>query len=273
MSQLAEPILRVEDHRAWDAWMRAVRLHARTIAFRRAVDRALAIAAEALMGATSPSVAWSGGKDSTVLTHLVAVELGGQVKVVSEKDDLDFPGEEQYVRDLGAAWKLDLRVVRPDVSPREWMEQHASKLAGCADIHSRSAGLSKACFYKVIEEATQHHDVVMLGLRAEESGVRRISRAKNGVIYPLKSGQRRANPIADFRGIDVYAYAETRGIELLTLYRCIGFANAHTPWLIRKSWWLPGSHTAHGQAAWLRRYYPSLWEIFREIVPDAQAYA
>jgi 3'-phosphoadenosine 5'-phosphosulfate sulfotransferase (PAPS reductase)/FAD synthetase len=138
------------------------------------------------------------------------------------------------------------------------------------DIHGRSAGLSKACFYRVMEECNHGYDAVMLGLRSEESGIRRHLRVSRGRYYELVDGTRRVLPIADWTGIDVYAYAESNGIDLLPMYRCVAFAHRDEPWRLRKSWWLPGSGTAYGQTAWLRRYYPSLYRQMCAWMPDSR---
>ena len=206
------------------------------------------------------------------MSHLVVVEMGAaHVELLSEKDDLDYPGEEAYVRELAAAWGAKLRVVRPELSPTSWLDEHAGNMVAGEDIHSRRAGLALACFYKLMEEADRSYEAVMLGLRAEESGRRRALRKARGRCYPLKerAGQVRGLPIADWGGIDVYAYALSRGIELLPLYRCIGFMHADAPWLVRKSWWLPGDSVALGGVAWLRRYYPSLYRTMQAWFPDA----
>lgn len=272
-----EPRLRAEDHRAWNAWMKVVWLHGRTLAFRRAVDSAQRVASLALESAERPSLGLSGGKDSTCMAHLVGALAGRRLTVYSEKDDLDYPGEEEYVLRYGEAWGLQLEILRPPVSPTAWIEARAARMSGGEDVHGRSAGLSKACFYGVVEAAEAKHDVSFLGLRAEESAGRRAHRARRGLLYEVKSrpGLRRCMPIGDWKGIDVYAYAEAHGIELLHVYRCIGFLEEHrrNPALIRKSWWLPGKQARHGQAAWLRRYYPSLFEKFRRWFPDALSYA
>ena len=271
-----EPILRAEDHRAWDGWMRAARIHRRTRQYVRVVDTAKRVAAEALEKGVAPSVSYSGGKDSTALTHLVCVELGAAPRVVvhSEKDDLDYPGEEAYVREHATAWGLRLNILRPPTSPVEWIAKRAARMSGDDDVHGRTAGLSKACFYGVMEAADREHDVSFLGLRMEESGVRKILLASRGLLYQLKSGLWRCNPLGHWRGIDVYAYLDQHGIEPLSVYRCVGWLPEHrqNPALIRKSWWLPGIHARHGQTAWLRHYYPSLYERYRSWFPDAASF-
>lgn len=207
------------------------------------------------------------------MTHLVRVRLGADVEAMSEKDDLDYPGEEQYVRELAAAWGLRLRIVRPDVSPSEWIAAHAAEMHPGDELHARSAGLSKACFYRVMERANADYDLVMLGLRTEESGIRRGLRRARGRHYTIADGTDRALPVADWTGLDVYAYAEAHGIDLLPLYRCVGFMHADEPWTLRKSWWLPGTGARFGQIAWLRRYYPSLYRRLCEWMPAARGLA
>lgn len=214
---------------------------------------------------------WSGGKDSTVLSHLV-LQVEPSIQLVSEKDDLDYPGEEAYVSDLARSWGASLTIVRPDISPSQWIAEHAHELRADADLHSRAAGLSKTCFYGVVERATADRGAIFLGLRAAESKARNVSRAANGTTYRRKSGQWTCCPLADWTGLDVFAYLESHGIEALHVYRCVGFRHEREPWRVRKSWWLPGAAGRHGGVAWLRRYYPSLFRQLLAWFPRAQSF-
>ena len=56
--------------------------------------------------------------------------------------------------------------------------------------------------------------------------------------------------------------------------RCCGWLPEHRqkPWLIRKSWWIPGAHAANGQVAWLKRYWPSLYAKLAELTYDVRSY-
>ena len=96
-----------------------------------------------------PYLGWSAGKDSTAMTHLVCVE--GEHRdwhILSIKDDLDFPGEEKYVRRWAAAWGLQsLDVVHPPFSLQAWLRDHAADLDAGDDMHGRMAGLSREGFY------------------------------------------------------------------------------------------------------------------------------
>ena len=267
-TETQEPILTRDDIEIWDRWQRTCDAHGRTKAFKRRVDSSCALVTRALAAAPRAMVSWSAGKDSTVMTHLVRVLVGAKIVVVSEKDDLDFPGEEEYVKRLADEWDLDLRIVRPPVSPWAWFVEHAKSIQPGDDIHGRSAGMSKACFYGVMEAANAGFDSVMMGLRTAESSVRKQLRATRGRFYTLKSGARRVLPIADWSGLDVLTYARVHGIELLPVYRCVGLMHEHAPWDIRKSWWLPGASAWFGQLTWLRRYYPSLYRRMAAEMPQ-----
>ncbi len=281
----------------WDVWWRAAREHARTQAFARRVERARVAILEAMAlpavasSSVRPGVSWSGGKDSTAMTHLAVVlaGLGRAVQVVSEKDDLDYPGEREYVERWAAEWGADLEILTPPVSPRAWIEEAAARgeIRSYDDVHTRAAGLSKACFYNVMEASNAGRPLVMLGLRREESNARdwvavKSARAAqkrrrdesegptSGLTYWHKgSSQWRCVPVSEFRGLDVYAYLARYDIEPLPVYRCLALMHRDRPWMLRKSWWLPGGHAADGQVAWLRRYYPSLYRQLCAWMPDA----
>lgn len=107
----------------------------------------------------------------------------------------------------------------------------------------------------------------------EEQGL--LNRVSRGLLYQRASGQWVSTPLGDWTGLDVLAYCHSRGVPLLPLYRCCAWPPAlrEEPWRIRKSWWLPGKSASKGGAAWLRRYWPSLWRQFCEIFPDARSLA
>lgn len=272
MPPQAEPILSADDIACWSRWQTVFALQARSPEFRRRVDGAKRIADRELARSSSACVSWSAGKDSTALAHLVVVGMGARVTLLSEKDDLDYPGEEDYVRELAAAWNAPLEIVRPATSPAEWIAERSRRMCLGDDIHSRGAGLSKACFYGVMERANEAFDLVMMGLRAEESGRREGLIRRKGSAYGLKSGTRRAHPLAHWSGLDVLSYLHSVGVEPLHVYRCVAFLHAREPWKIRKSWWLPGVSAGHGQVAWLRRYYPSLYERCKALFGNAQSF-
>src|SRR5690606_3041665 len=118
-----EPLLDAHDRACWDRLMIQARMHARSREHQRLVDAAKRIASRALERSERPAVYWSAGKDSTALSALV-LDLDPSVSLVSEKDDLDYPGEEAYVTELAARWGARLEILRPEISPAEWIEEH-----------------------------------------------------------------------------------------------------------------------------------------------------
>ena len=265
-----EPVLTGRDRRLWQAWCAEALAWSRTLAHRARVESAQRAVEEMHAGRPGAYVAWSGGKDSTAMTHLVRHTLG-EARAMSVKDDLDFPGEEDYIGRLAREWGVALDVVRPPVSLQAWLAEHADALDPRADMHSRSAGLS-AAFYGAVAEYAEAagRPGVYLGLRQEESAGRRMNRASRGRVYRKADGDVVCTPLADWRGVDVYAYLLSRGIDLLPLYRCVG-QHEH-PSRVRKSWWVPGAAHDRGGARWLRTYYPSLWARLVELVPAAAYY-
>jgi 3'-phosphoadenosine 5'-phosphosulfate sulfotransferase (PAPS reductase)/FAD synthetase len=270
-----EPALTAADRKCWDMWMRTCATHARTRAHAGRVAAARRIVARAFEQTPSWCVMISGGKDSTAMAGIVA-DVAPGTPAASEKDDMDYPGEEEYVSDLCARLGLPLTILRPPVSPREVIAREAATVGVDGDWHGRTAELSKLCFYEVVESHGALYDGVFLGLRSRESHGRRMNRAVHGVMYRKRPTIRHAEgqwvcaPLSDWHSIDVYAYALKRGLDLLPVYQCVAFMHRKDPGTIRKSWWLPnGRGVSHGDVAWLRRYYPSLYRQLVEWMPDA----
>src|SRR5690606_30531760 len=157
-------------------WQRAALVHSRSQRFARKVDRAREVIANALDAADTWAAMWSAGKDSTAMVCLLS-EMGLNVPAISEKDDLDFPGEREYLEEMSRRWGIDLSIVSPEISLREWVRANADRLSAGEDFHSRAAELSKEHFYALVEAASAPYDGIFLGLRQEESHGRRMNRA------------------------------------------------------------------------------------------------
>lgn len=264
-----EPILTPEDHRIWVAWQRQALAHAKTNLHRTRIDRAKAVVLQVAQTHPSAYLTWSAGKDSTAMVHFVRVACGIDAAAMSVKDDLDYPGEEDYLRRWADAWDVRLSIVRPSFFLQSWLADHASEVSALEDLHSRSAEFSQAAFYRPIADYAESRGLpgVYLGLRSEESHGRRMNRATRGPQYTKRGGETVCTPIVDWKGIDVYAYLFTHGIDPLPVYRCVALHDS--PDRVRKSWWLPGAHSRKGGVVWLRTYYPSLYAKLCRLLPDA----
>lgn len=268
MTWPSEPRLTTADRLAWSSWMRAASAHAHTDAHRRRVEQARAAIRSALRERGRWACMVSAGKDSSVLGHLVAgIDPG--VEWVSEKDDLDYPGERDYVERLATRCGAPLTVLEPSFSVWERFAELAPSLGAWDDIHARTSTLSAEAFYGVVENATAGRPI-LLGLRAEESRARAANRSSRGLAYTKRSGQAVCQPLADWKAIDVYAYAATHELELLPVYQCIALMHGSDPGRIRKSWWVGGASNAHGHVRWLAHYWPSLFARLCSVMPHAR---
>lgn len=272
LAAASEPRLAPEDVRIWDAWRRECEVHGRTRLHATRVERSERIVAEMIERAPCAYVAWSAGKDSTAMLHLTKVRCGAPGRVMSVKDDADFPGEVEYLSEVMSICGLDagcLDIIRPPESIQGWLAQHGGAIDAHDDVHGRGSPLSRMAFYGPVTAYSEAagHPGVYLGLRAEESRGRRVNRASRGVIYERSGSGLVCQPLADWKGADVYAYLFRAGIEPLHVYRCVRLADR--PDRVRKSWWIPGASTSMGGMVWLRAYYPSLWRRLREFVPTA----
>lgn len=267
---VCEPRLTAEDHKVWGAWMRAAAVHARTHWFGRRLDQARRVIGDALdSGSGDWACMVSAGKDSSVLGHLVA-SMDSSVEWVSEKDDMDYPGEREYVESLAASIGAPVTIVEPPFSVWERFLEIAPTIGAWDDVHGRAADLSAEAFYAVVEGATAGRSI-LLGLRAEESRNRWRNRRFNGLTYTKKTGQTVCQPLGDWRGLDVYAYAAAHDVPLLPVYQCVALMHRDDPSRVRKSWWYGGSHNADGHVRWLAQYWPSLWNRLVAAMPHARA--
>lgn len=239
--------------------LRAVLLHAKTRAFSRKVDDARRMIDALPLDATW-SLSLSGGKDSTALALLV----GARVRWSSVKDDLDYPGEDLYLRKLADKAGADLTILRPAVSLRDWLRETRTSLE--SDLHASASPLSARWFHALLKEDRERSrtSAVLLGLRAEESLGRTANLAHRGDHYVRGDGVTIATPIARWSTIDVHAFVLSQGVPLLPVYGCV---DDSMPWdRIRKSWFLAGGGLArHGHYAWLRDWWPDLYMVARDI--------
>ena len=59
-----------------------------------------------------PAIAWSGGKDSTVLLHM-ALELKPDIDVVWVNTGVEFPECVHFVSELKDRWSINLHIAHP----------------------------------------------------------------------------------------------------------------------------------------------------------------
>jgi 3'-phosphoadenosine 5'-phosphosulfate sulfotransferase (PAPS reductase)/FAD synthetase len=249
-------------------WRELYLCHANTKAFKNKVQTAKDRVSEFLdIGGKNARVMWSCGKDSTAMMHLVNDVY--KVPAISEKDDMDFPNELQYLKDAVNLFDWSVVVVSPEIEL--WNVIHQFDFTD--DIHSNNTKFSSDFFYSLLkqEKEKQECKAVFLGLRAEESKGRRINAVtQRHIYYNLSWKELICQPIWDWSGKDVFAYLFSNDIPIMDVYFKTKFVNS--PEDIRKSWILPSAQTSQGQAMWLKYYYPDIFNKLASINPKMKAY-
>ena len=241
----------------------AYRLRARHRTFLLRVQESKEILREFFDKGLNSRVMWSGGKDSTAMLHL-AWTVNPNVYATSEKDDMDFPGEKEYVRHIADRYNIRLDVIEPSES----IWDHVTRYDITEQIHSQGTAFSQRFFYNVLRDYQERNGVrgLIIGLRNQESNGRRINYHLRGAIYEKRDGMHVCLPMAHWETQDVYAYLISQEIPILDVYFKTRFTKG--PESIRKSWMLPGVFAQDGQAAWLRYYYPQIYARLLHTNPE-----
>lgn len=180
-------------------------LEARTAGALRAIDAALDLA-----GPGGMAVAWTGGKDSTLVLALARERLaarfpGARVRALSIDTGCKFPEILAFRDGLAEEWCVDLTVVRPDVDLTAYPLAR-DKVACCRDL--KVLPLARALRAAGVE-------VLLTGLRADEH-------ASRGARPPVEllddPPHARLHPILRFTEMDVWAWHMDRGLPSCELY-------------------------------------------------------
>lgn len=186
------------DLEAWQRVERTAEVHARLNSFRRQLQRST----DALLSFTGAGSGYAGvswGKDSTVLAHMIAT--------------------------LCPRWPLIWVRVEPIVNPDcdlvrdAFLKQHpASRYEEIvAHCHRDSSGwhASGTLERGFAQAAERYGERYITGIRAEESGIRKLRVAKHGLF-----SRNTCAPIGWWSAWDVWAYLHTRGAPIHPAYAC-----------------------------------------------------
>jgi phosphoadenosine phosphosulfate reductase len=146
-------------------------------------------------------VAWTGGKDSTVLLHLVREVCGGEVELAVMFNDSTMEFEEVYelVDRLEKEWGLNLiRIVHPK---RKLKKVDSEKI--------------RELKIEAIEKAVKEHglEALMAGIRWDEHR----ARAKEKYFSPRKDHMR-IHPLLHFTEKNIWEYIKKFKVPYVSLY-------------------------------------------------------
>lgn len=242
----------------------------RTNAYRDAVAAALDLIADELT-TRDGYVSVSGGKDSAVVADL-AWRVDHHVAMISwQDDDLDWPETTTHLERLRRerGWSLGIAhrrgnwdiIVRDGRSPYLYDYNHDRRLWGSA------------------REAAPY-DLVLLGLRAEESAGRAHNAAVRGKSYDVRRnhhqfGRARQHvccPLQYWSGEMVLAYLLEREVPWHPVYYQTAMSS-RLPWEMRVGRWFPFPHIVRmGYLPWLRHYGREYYDRLRDQWPETEQY-
>jgi 3'-phosphoadenosine 5'-phosphosulfate sulfotransferase (PAPS reductase)/FAD synthetase len=173
------------------------RLHAKTKEYRSRVDRARRIIDRAREACPTWYVAFSGGKDSSCVLHLVR-SVAPDTTAVTSVRQWDLPETEEL---LAATPNLH-RITYDGYTGKEWARRWESR----EQLMARHPDARWLAVDEIQSRGTKERGV-FLGLRAEEAGYRKLHLRALGTLYDCeKTGKWHCNPIAWWSVRDVWAY-------------------------------------------------------------------
>lgn len=243
------------------------RLYAKMPVFVRRVLRAKTIIHEGLQASSRPYVAFSGGKDSEVVLHLIIQERP-DIPVVWFHQGAEYPDTEKIIGQLAGEWNLNLHIEYVSPGLLELLEEYGA-YGTVAQTKYRNGDIARRLICEPTQRLVEQHgyDGVFMGLRREESRGR-------GFVMPSRlvksDGLLHINPIYDWKKEDVWAYLTANDLPYNTVYDKTKFRERDD---IRVSAWAGGNFKTFGRFVELKYYYPEFFNEFANRFPRVQQYA
>ena len=221
----------------------------------------------ALLLAQRPIVCWSGGKDSTVLLHLVR-QFAPNIDVTFNDTGVEFRETREFVNRLADDWSLNLHVTNPPPGAFwECIEKYGWPIGGKGrDGKIKTKGgasvrmSDNCCYYCKRKPAERLYkelgvDCTLLGILAGESKRRRFLWVDYGDFYYQKRRKLwTVHPLSIWLEEDIWAYHNREGLPHCSLYD-VGHQRVGC-WPCLMDWGYPDSHLSR-----LRRSHPRLWRF------------
>ncbi len=253
--------------------------------FEEKVEKSEALVRCVLGESATPVVCWSGGKDSTVVMHMVKRFIP-DIPVLYVKTGVEFEESLHYIEAQANGLRLNLTTAENSEDfwniGREYGWPIFGKAIAQAVSRARRTGNLRAAmspFERVLVEEGIHIssrcaeilnekkskeieerldvDLKFIGFRADESRLRTRLWVDYGEYFYVKRyygrgrGVWKCSPIATWTNSDVYKYFEKYKIKICSLYE-MGYP--------RNGCWPCAMAIKGGQLARLKKYHPVLYE-------------
>lgn len=154
-------------------------------------------------------IAWTGGKDSTVLLHLVKETFKGVVPfpVMFNDSTMEFEEIYEFIKKITKEWSLNLIVIHHN--EKELTQFHKT------ENKAEKKKLSRMMKVSAINSFLHKYPVqaIMAGIRWDEH----VSRSKE-TYFSSRDDHIRVHPLLDFTETDIWAYIEAYKVPYVSLY-------------------------------------------------------
>ncbi len=168
-------------------------------------------------------VAWSGGKDSTLLLWLMLQKIPG-IAVIFENTGVEAPETIAFIREITRAWKLTLYETHP-YKKNFWDCVREYGYPRGKGSGRKGKKTDRCCYYlkeRPFQLAIREHPewkAVLLGTLAEENRQRQIKAATLGTCYHAKKENIcKVFPLLWWTEAEIWEYTRANDIPINPLY-------------------------------------------------------
>lgn len=164
---------------------------------------------------------FSGGKDSTVLLHLLK-RVDPSPKVCFFDSGLLYRQTYEFVENIQKWWGVDVTTIRTNPPPLELLKESGAWTPGAPKLR---LDVKRLLIDNYLDAARAHYETIysLYGLRGEESAGRRMLMARTkGVVTNHRKGELvgvSLAPMWDWTTLDVNSYVLKHKVPLNTAYR------------------------------------------------------
>ena len=176
-------------------------------------DDALGLIRAALCDAVNPIVCFSGGKDSTVVLHLVR-RVNPKIPARFANTGVESPETIEFIKIVS-----NLVEVHPLKTFWACVRQY-----GLPKPKAKAKRHGNMCCQYLKEKPQDNHskengiDLEFMGITAAESNQRKLTLMRTGPLYRIKDGRWRCHPIHDWTEADVWDYIHRYNIPYNSIY-------------------------------------------------------
>ena len=246
----------------------ALQAYAHTPTHRRRVEAAERGLDAFLDRSNAPIVAFSGGKDSTVILDLARQRIPSLPALYADESPFVLPETRAYVDGIPRLVRLAVTKVLFSVQGRtsyQWphLDRYLPPDTHWYDGRSLPRGRARS-----IQWCVEHgYDGQIVGLRASENARRRMLLGRVGECHTTRDGRHCAYPLAQWSTRDVWAYIVARGLPYNAAYDVMRAHDVPEP-RQRIGPCCDARAIRGGAVEVLRQLWPETWSAIVRAYPD-----